>query len=187
MVAHPRIVVRRAVSADLEALGALARLSAGTLGRQHYSDRELAVAVEELAVIDPALIEDGTLYVAVSAGCIVGCGGWSRRAGRVAGSVGRQDLAPLVEEAGAKDVGAAASLRAFFIHPGYARRGIAGQLFRRCRDAAKLDGFRRMSVLASATAKPAYLHFGFSELGETVLRFADGVELVSYRMSLNLA
>lgn len=39
-----------------------------------------------------------------------------------------------------------------------------------------------MNVLASAAAKPAYLNFGFAELGETVLRFADGVELVSYRM-----
>ena len=181
MAARPRTVVRRAVPADLDALAALARLSASTLGRPYYSDRELAVATERLAVIDPTLIEDGTLYVAVSAGCIVGCGGWSRRAGAVAGSAGQRYLAPLAEGAGA-----AASLRTFFVHPDYARQGIAGKLFRRCRDAAKHGGFQRMNVLASAAAKPAYLNFGFAELGETVLRFAGGVELVSYRMSLSL-
>jgi len=178
---HPRIVVRRAVSADLEALGSLARLSAGTLGRQFYSDRELAVAVEELAVIDPALIEDGTLYVAVSAGRIVGCGGWSRRAGGVAESATQRNAAPATEQSEC-----AASLRAFFVHPAHARQGIAAKLFHRCRDAARQGGFRRMNVLASAIARPAYLRFGFRELGETVLRLADGAELVSYRMSLSL-
>ena len=179
--ARHRVVVRRAVLADLDALTTLARVSAGTLGREYYADRELAVAVEQLAVIDPALIEEGTLYVAVSAGRIVGCGGWSRRAGRVAESAGQPNAAPTVEES---DL--AVSLRAFFVDPAHARQGIAAKLFHRCRDAARQGGFRRMNVLASATAKPAYLKFGFCELGETALRLADGVELVSYRMSLSL-
>ena len=179
--ARARIVVRRAVLADLDALTALARLSASTLGKPYYSDRELAIAVEQLAVIDPALIEEGTLYVAVAAEGIVGCGGWSRRSGRVAGPT-RQRVAASV----AGERSATASLRAFFVHPAHARRGIAAKLFHRCRNAAKDEGVRRMNVLASATAKPAYLNFGFRELGETVLRFADGTELLSYRMSLNL-
>lgn len=181
MPARQEWTVRCARPADREALTALSRLAAAAIGRHYYTDRQLAAAIDRLAKIDPRLIAEESLYVAVLAEKIIGCGGWSRRGSLVADTVSAQLDAPA-----AVQTGGAAALRAFFVHPDYARQGIASALFRCCRKDARRQGFHKLEVLASAAAKQACLHFGFSAAEKKYLRFDDGVELLSYRMSMRI-
>jgi len=72
---------------------------------------------------------------------IVGCGGWSKRK-TLYGSdhwTGREDalLDPLRD---------AAKIRAFFIHPDWARRGVGGMILQACEDAARAAGFTRFEM-----------------------------------------
>jgi GNAT superfamily N-acetyltransferase len=77
---------------------------------------------------------------------IVGCGGWSKRK-TLYGSdhwTGREDalLDPLRD---------AAKIRAFFIHPAWARRGVGGMILQACEDAARAAGFTRYEMGATLT------------------------------------
>jgi hypothetical protein len=71
--------------------------------------------------VDSQLIADGTYFVVESGGPekkIVACGGWSRRKTLYGGDrwTGREDSADPNKDA--------AKIRAFFVHPGWVRRGI---------------------------------------------------------------
>lgn len=164
--------------ADLEALNALARRAVAEIGSRFYTRRQITRAVS-IAHIDPELIGYGTLYVARAADDIVGCGAWSR--GGVLVSAGAGILCgQRVASPGS------AVLRSLFVQPRHTRQGIASSLFRICLDGAATAGFRRMETLASAAARVPCLRFGFANPQAVCLRFEDGVELVSYHMSMDL-
>jgi GNAT superfamily N-acetyltransferase len=82
---------------------------------------------------------------------IVGCGGWSKRKTLYGGDIwsGREDelLDPRVD---------AAKIRAFFVRPDFARRGIGTQLLNECEDAAQKAGFRKFEMGATITGIPLY-------------------------------
>ena len=70
--------------------------------------------------VDRQLIRDGTYFVVEHDGTIVGCGGWSRRRKRFGSDAIAQSEDQLLDPK--HD---AARIRAFFVHPEFARRGIA--------------------------------------------------------------
>ena len=74
------------------------------------------------------------------------CGGWSRRRTLFGGDqyADRSDdrLDPQIE---------AARIRAFFVHPDWARRGLARLILQECERAARADGFRRLELMATLT------------------------------------
>src|SRR5215472_4875839 len=77
---------------------------------------------------------------------IVGCGGWSKRK-TLYGSdhwTGREDL--LLDPQ--RD---AAKIRAFFIHPDWARQGVGSKILQACEDAARAAGFNRYEMGATLT------------------------------------
>jgi GNAT superfamily N-acetyltransferase len=90
---------------------------------------------------------------------IVGCGGWSRRKTLYGGDqfAGREDspLDPATD---------AAKIRAFFVHPAWARRGICGLILEACESAAKAKGFHRLEMGATLTGIPFYKAKGYEEL-----------------------
>ena len=115
------IQIRIAVPADVPALHALIEASVRGLMPQGYTSDQLEGALGTLLGVDTQLIADGTYFVAEAVlndnSMLVGCGGWSKRK-TLFGSDhrrGRED--ELLDPH--KD---AAKIRAFFVHPQWARR-----------------------------------------------------------------
>jgi GNAT superfamily N-acetyltransferase len=162
--------LRVAVTADVEKLAALIRESVLGLSGADYSPRQLASALHHLYGVDTRLIEDGTYYVVEAEGRPVACGGWSRRRTLFGGDqyAHREDdrLDPKTE---------AARIRAFFVHPDSARRGVARLLLQECERAAIADGFRRLELMATLTGLPFYEREGFRVLERQDLELPDGV------------
>ena len=71
--------VRPAQSDDLHALHDLVEQSVRGLLRELYTPRQIESSLKYLFGVDPALIEDGTYYLAEVEGNLAGAGGWSRR------------------------------------------------------------------------------------------------------------
>jgi len=166
---------------DREAIKELIAESARHLSRQHYSDKQIETAIATVFGVDTDLIEDGTYFVAEESGVLVGCGGWSMRkqlfggdqyAGRDAGY-----LDPATEFA---------KIRAFFIHPEHARKGIARAILTRCEDEARAQGFRGLELMATLPGIEFYRSCGFAPAGMFDLDLIEGVklELVPMRKDL---
>jgi len=155
------IHLRLAIPADIPALHALIDASVRGLQAQDYTPAQIEGALKTVFGVDSQLIADGTYIVAEanSGGnqradqmvvriepVIVGCGGWSKRKTLYGGDrwTGRQDelLDPLRD---------AAKIRAFFIHPAWARQGIGGMILEACESAARAAGFTRYEMGATLT------------------------------------
>ncbi len=146
-----------------------------------YSAEQLASALRHLFGVDTRLIEDRTYYVVEAGGRIAACGGWSRRRTLFGGDQysDRSDdrLDPETE---------AARIRAFFVHPDFARRGIARLLLQECERAARAERFRRLELMATLTGIPFYEREGFLALERTDVTLPDGVGFPLARMSRDL-
>lgn len=171
------ISLRLATTADLPRIAGLIPLSARGLSAGFYSDEEIESAVRFVFGPDTRLIEDGTYWLAEDDGTLVGCGGWSRRATLYGGDQMKSVDDPLLDPA--RD---AARIRAFFIHPGHGRRGIASMILRACVDAAAEAGFHHLELMATLPGVPFYLRHGFEELEAVRTRLPDGVDVRFVRM-----
>jgi GNAT superfamily N-acetyltransferase len=156
------LTIRQAVLADVPALETLIHASVLGLQAADYSPQQLRLALERVFGVDTQLIEDGTYFVAEArleeGQVIAGCGGWSKRK-TLYGSdhcAGREDA--LLDPH--KD---AAKIRAFFVHPDWARRGIGSRILEVCEAAAAAAGFRRLEMGATLTGVPLYLARGYVE------------------------
>jgi GNAT superfamily N-acetyltransferase len=77
----------------------------------------------------------------------------------------------------------AARIRAFFVHPEHARRGIGRAILRACARAASSAGFRRLGLLGTLPGERLYRAYGFEVAGYTDHVLADGVSIRWVRMT----
>src|SRR5277367_2746561 len=142
--------VRKAVEGDVEGLRGLIEASVRALQAEDYSEAQRERALVTVFGVDSQLVKDGTYLVAEverdGKWVIAGCGGWSKRKTLYGGDrwTGRED--ELLEPE--RD---AAKIRAFFIHPGWARCGVGTALLEACEGAARAAGFRRFEMGATLT------------------------------------
>ena len=174
--------IRLAVDKDAYALHALIEASVRGLMTQEYSLSELEGALGTVLGLDRQLIADQTYFVAeASAGggelIMVGCGGWSKRK-----TLFGSDRAPLREPDLLEPGKDAAKIRAFFIHPGWARRGIGSKILEACENAARAAGFRRFEMGATLTGVPFYEARGYEGVERINAPLADGALLAIVRM-----
>jgi N-acetylglutamate synthase-like GNAT family acetyltransferase len=174
--------LRLAALSDVGHLNDLVRRSVLGLSSRDYSREQLESALQHLFGIDTRLIEDKTYYVVEEDGRAIACGGWSRRRTLFGGDqyADRSNnwLDPATE---------AARIRAFFVHPGWARRGVATRLLDECTRAARDAGFHRLELMSTLPGKPFYLRHGFRALEPVDLKLPDGVLFPLFRMSCDLA
>ena len=183
--------LRVATPADVPVLRKLIAASVRGLQAQDYSREQLEAALETVYGVDSQLIEDGT-YFAVEAlsakqspasadALIVGCGGWSKRRTLFGGDVwsGREDtlLDPHRE---------AAKIRAFFVHPEWARHGIGSIILDACESAAKASGFGQLEMGATLTGVPFYRARNYVELENIQVPLRDGLSLPIVRMAKSI-
>ena len=179
---------RPAVVADSPQIRLLIEASVRGLGPQAYSHSQIEQALGTWLGLDTQLILDGTYFVVEAPApapqsqhrgtkeppALVACGGWSRRKTPYGGDArpGRDDalLDPRTD---------AAKIRAFFVHPAWARRGIGSRLLELCEQAARAEGFSSGEMGATLTGVPLYRHHGYAEAGRIDLPLPDGG---SYRL-----
>ena len=167
--------LRHALESDVLVLRALIERSARALSRDFYSPLQIEAAVRYVFGVDSALIADGTYFVAIDDAAIVGCGGWSRRGTLYGGDQRPMGAADWLDPA--RD---AARIRAFFVAPEHARRGIGRLLYAACEAAARAAGFHRLELMATLPGVPLYSSLGFREVERVtdVLPDGTGVEFV---------
>jgi YbgC/YbaW family acyl-CoA thioester hydrolase len=149
--------IRKATLDDRGALESLIAHSARTLTFRAYTPRQIETALRAAFGVDSQLIKDGTFLVAESGGRIVGCGGWSRRRTMFGGDAhAHRDCAEL------DPVRDAAKIRAFFVDPAHARKGIGRALLARCETEARAAGFKRFELMAMLSGVDFYRSHGYA-------------------------
>lgn len=143
-----------------------------------FDEREAALGV--VFGLDTRLVRDGTYFVIGDGAELEGCGGWSFRATPFGADAGDRDDRRLDP---AKD---AARVRAFFVHPDRARRGVGSRILTACEAAAADAGFRRLELTATLTGEPFYARRGFVAVEQFRIDMADGLSLPAVRMRKTL-
>jgi GNAT superfamily N-acetyltransferase len=164
---------------DVTELETLIAVSARTLLAPWYSPAQIDAAIGSVFAVDTQLIDDGTYFVATQAPTIAGCGGWSRRKTLFGADRGHTSEADSVLNP-SRDP---ARIRAFFVHPACARRGIAAALMRHCEQAAGDAGFKTMELVATLAGQPLYATFGFAAVEHFEIPLAGTLTMPVVRMS----
>lgn len=164
--------IRTATMADRTILSELIASSARGLSREDYSDRQIESAIALIFGVDSDLIADGTYFVIEENGEAIGCGGWSKRKTLFGGDqyADRETtyLDPATE---------LAKIRAFFIHPEHARRGLGRALLAHCENEARAAGFAGTELMSTMPGLKLYRVSGYEETAMIRHRLNDGTEL----------
>ena len=156
--------LRKATLDDQPILQRLIARSIRALGAGDYSQEQIDAALRGAFGVDSGLIHDGTYFVAVTnTGEIVACGGWSRRR-TLFGSDERADR----DESNLDPRTDAAKIRAFFVDPAHARRGIGRALLERSETEAANAGFTLFELMATLPGMRLYEKYGY-KAGEAVM------------------
>lgn len=175
------MIIRKATMEERDPMRQLIADSARHLSRAHYNDQQIETAIETVFGVDTDLIEDGTYFVVEIDGNLVGCGGWSKRKTLYGGDqFTSRDASYLDPES------EPAKIRAFFIHPDHARKGIARALLNHCETEARVEGFHALELMATLPGIEFYKSCGFIETGNFDLQLTEAVklELVPMRKDL---
>ena len=177
--------IRLAQFADVPALHRLIELSVRGLQVGDYTPRQIEGALGTALGLDTQLVLDGTYFVAYPAeqpDILVACGGWSPRRTLFGsdGGAGRNAamLDPHVD---------AARIRAIFVHPDWARRGLGSLILRHCESEAQRAGFRRFEMGSTLTGVPLYRLRGYVELEQVDVPLSNGEVLPVIRMTKSVA
>jgi GNAT superfamily N-acetyltransferase len=184
MLAVPQIYLRKATAADTPRLREIIEASVRGLQAEDYTPAQIEAALASVYGVDSQLITDGTYFVAEIAEpgenelTIVACGGWSKRKTLYGGDqfAARQDslLDPAHD---------AAKIRAFFVHPKWARRGIGGMILETCEEAARKAGFTRLEMGATLSGVPFYRAKGYEEVESQQAPLGNGEWLAIVKMA----
>jgi GNAT superfamily N-acetyltransferase len=161
----PVFTIRPAVAADVPILRELIDASVRRLQSGDYTPAQIDSALRTVFGVDSQLVSDGT-YLLVQPiplhsdlrenPFIVACGGWSKRKTLYGGDLWRARQDDLLDPA--TD---AAKIRAFFIHPDWARQGIGTLLLDACEAAARAAGFTRFEMGATLTGAKLFQKRGY--------------------------
>jgi GNAT superfamily N-acetyltransferase len=170
--------IRLATTADIPVLTGLIDASVRGLQAGDYTPAQIDGALRAVDGVDTQLIADGTYFVVEDGGgTIAGCGGWSKRKTLYGGDAfnAREDslLDPRCD---------AARIRAFFVRPDWARRGVGAMILEACESAAIAAGFKRLEMGATLTGVPFYRAKGYRAVEDLAVALPDGGSLPIVRM-----
>ena len=151
-----QIQLRLATTEDIPALDQLMRRSVQSLSAGYYTERQIELSLIHVFGIDTQLVADGTYFVAEVNDQLAGCGGWSKRRTLYGGDqtkTGEDNLLDPTTEP--------ARIRAFFVDPDFARRGIGRRIIEACESAARAAGFRHLELGATLPGVPLYAALGY--------------------------
>jgi GNAT superfamily N-acetyltransferase len=176
--------LRKAVASDAPRLREVIEASVRSLQANDYSPAQIEGALQSVYGVDSQLIADGT-YFTVEApdpqtgqSLIVACGGWSKRKTLYGGDqyAGREDslLDPKRDSA---------KIRAFFVHPDWARQGIGSLILEASVKNAVEAGFTRLEMGATLSGVAFYRAKGYAEVEYHEVPLSNGEMLPIVRMA----
>ena len=198
--------LRHATPPDIPHLRELIESSVRHLQSNDYTPAPIEGALQSVYGVDTQLIADGT-YFAVEAAqnsrasaaaphsvpavtavenshprpttpLLVACGGWSKRKTLYGG-----DQFALREDSLLDPARDAAKIRAFFVHPQWARRGLGTMILEACEIAARAAGFTRLEMGATLSGVAFYRAKGYAPLENLQVPLSNGEMLPIVRMA----
>jgi GNAT superfamily N-acetyltransferase len=186
--------VRLASEDDIPALEELIALSARGLRAPYYSEEQVEAALGSVFGVDRQLIRDKTYFVvehrasegtatfgAAAGSKIIGCGGWSKRK-----TLFGSDHHTSRDDAELDPTMGPARIRAFFIHPAWARRGVARAILDECEEAIRGSNFKSVELAATLPGVPFYAACGYTSVEQLVVRLPNELTLPIVRMTKDL-
>jgi GNAT superfamily N-acetyltransferase len=173
--------MRLARETDVPALEALLPVSVRALQAPYYSSAQMEAALGPVFGVDRQLIRDCTYFVVEKDRAIVGCGGWSRRRSLYGGDSDRPSEDGLLDPRCD-----AARVRAFFVHPAWARRGIGRRIMAACEQSIIEAAFRKVEIVATLAGEPLYAAFGYAVVERYEITMRDGLSLPVVRMTRSM-
>lgn len=174
--------IRKATLDDQAEVERLIAESVRGLSRENYDERQIELSIKSVFGVDTELILDETYFAAETDGEIVGCGGWSKRKTLYGASVYLESrdsnlLNPKLD---------AAKIRAFFIHPDWARKGIGTAILEACEREAKTFGFQSCEMMSTLPGVKLYAVCGYAGDERVGIDVGEGVEIICVKMRKNL-
>lgn len=126
---------------NLDRIQALISKSARILQSQYYKKSEIETGLELVKGIEE-MIAAGSFFVAEHEKIIIGCGGWTINV----------------------STPSKAEIRSFFVHPDFARKGVATRILTVCENRCAQNGVRVLYLTATLSGELFYKKCGFSEL-----------------------
>ena len=170
-------ITRLANTTDIPVLQQLIASSVRGLSEGYYSPKQIESSIKYIFGIDTQLLVNETYYVIECKNAIVACGGWSKRETLYGGDQHKDIADPLLNPK--TD---AARIRAFFVHPAWARRGIGKMMITHCENEATKSGFKAMELGATLPGEPLYKAMGYTSTSNIDVKMPDGVTLKIVKM-----
>jgi GNAT superfamily N-acetyltransferase len=170
--------LRAATLEDREVLRELIDRSARQLSKGDYRAEQVEGALQGAFGVDSQLIQDGTFFVVEEGPVIVGCGGWSYRRTLFGGDKRAERDAALLDPRTDP-----AKIRAFFVDPAHARKGIGTMLLDKCESEARRRGFSRVELMSTLPGVRLYSARGYSGVEQVQYEVAPGVVIEFVPMS----
>jgi GNAT superfamily N-acetyltransferase len=164
--------LRKATLADIPALDSLIAASARALGTTDYTSEQIEAALLGAFGVDSDLIRDGTYFVGTADDRAILCGGWSKRATAFGSDAYAKRESRLLDPKSEP-----ARIRAFFVHPDWARRGLATQLLAACESETLAAGFTRAELTATLPGERFYAKHGYTAGARHTYDLAGGVTI----------
>lgn len=172
------MILRLARTEDESELELLIEQSVRRLQAGDYSPAQIEAALGTVLGLDRQLIRDATYFVVENAGAIIACGGWSRRR-----TLFGADHVPGKDDAWLDPAVDAARIRAFFVHPDFARRGLGTRILEASEAAAQAAGFRRLELASTITGIALYAARGYTAGERVEVPLSNGETLPVVRMT----
>jgi GNAT superfamily N-acetyltransferase len=167
-----QVELRKATLADEAAIEALIAASARALGAGDYAAEQIEAALLGAWGVDTELIRDGTYFVGQAQDALILCGGWSFRATAFGG-----DAHTARESRRLDPEREAARIRAFFVHPAWARRGLGTRLLALCEREASTAGFAAAELVATLPGERLYARHGYVGAGRRSYALPGGLHI----------
>jgi len=155
-----------------------------------YTQAQIDGALGTVLGLDTQLIRDETYFVAEAVSGfdassqyankrnrLAGCGGWSKRK-TLFGADRGPGRAPELLNPGSD----AAKVRAIFVHPEFARRGLGTLILAHVEAEACAAGFRRFEMGSTLTGVPLYRLKGYVEVDRIAVPLGNGEALPVVKM-----
>jgi len=173
----PTITTRLANFDDVPILQPLIAESVRGLSKDYYTSQQIESAIKYIFGVDTQLLVDETYYVAEANNMLVACGGWSKRKTLYGGDQHKSTADPLLDP-----FTEAARIRAFFVHPDWARQGIGKMMNNLCEAEAIKHGFKAVELGATLPGVPLYTALGYEQLSKIQAEMPNGESLPVVKM-----
>jgi GNAT superfamily N-acetyltransferase len=171
------LTIRRSQPSECGELRAVQEASMRELGRTCYDESVIEAFLAHVGTLDATLIEDGTFFSARIGRVLVATGGWTYRT---------PSYARLVVGGSEHGSRPGVTIRSIFVHPAWARRGIARRMMSWVEDDIRAAGHESVGLTATLVGIPFYRSLGYRGEDPSILRLPGDKVFVGLNMEKRL-